>query len=436
MKKPSAMKVSMAISGLIIALAAWLVWHLDARVAITRGEERKLGAESWQLRKSVDDDCSLRSNRYERPDRDVEARRLAVEYNLWAKKWESVADLDAAMSERYSEIHKRIAALDSTRLREFITDVLDDEDTSAVMRAERAVKLIPLLAKKDAKAALALFAEFYNAIKISPGAGNVVPECLMAWANYDALAAVEWIKKHRVEFPEAMGSFGGVLRETARHDPELAVTLISEFGPDDISTHSALHAIVTAAKTDDERTSILAAVRKYSDANKQNKELTSEAERMVGYFSWGFEETGIKAAKTWFASANLSPQEMSAFCDVMSRSYDGAEHAEWIDWMGDALPPDLGRSPIMDMISRWTVRDYDAAGNWLTSANDGPAKIAAIRGYALTIFKNDPETAMQWINTLPPGQDRNDTLRTIHLNWPKTDPAGAAAFAKENGMNK
>jgi hypothetical protein len=52
----------------------------------------------------------------------------------------------------------------------------------------------------------------------------------------------------------------------------------------------------------------------------------------------------------------------------------------------------------------------------------------------LTVFKHDPETAMQWIHTLPPGKDRDSTLRNIHANWPKDDPAGAAAFAKEHAI--
>lgn len=67
---------------------------------------------------------------------------------------------------------------------------------------------------------------------------------------------------------------------------------------------------------------------------------------------------------------------------------------------------------------------------------EGPAKNAAIRGCALTIFKHDPETAMQWIMTLPPGQDRDDTLKTIHMNWSKIDPAGKEAFAREHGIKQ
>jgi hypothetical protein len=61
---------------------------------------------------------------------------------------------------------------------------------------------------------------------------------------------------------------------------------------------------------------------------------------------------------------------------------------------------------------------------------------AAACGRSQRVYEHDPNTAMQWINNLPPGRDRDETLKTIHLNWPKDDPEGAAAFARENGIEK
>jgi hypothetical protein len=36
--------------------------------------------------------------------------------------------------------------------------------------------------------------------------------------------------------------------------------------------------------------------------------------------------------------------------------------------------------------------------------------------------------------TLPPGPGRDSTLRTVYQNWPASDPEGAAAFAREHGL--
>ena len=57
--------------------------------------------------------------------------------------------------------------------------------------------------------------------------------------------------------------------------------------------------------------------------------------------------------------------------------------------------------------------------------------VAAVRGYALTIFEHDRETAMQWLMTLPPDERRENTLRFILVNKLRDDPDAAAAFKDE-----
>ena len=41
---------------------------------------------------------------------------------------------------------------------------------------------------------------------------------------------------------------------------------------------------------------------------------------------------------------------------------------------------------------------------------------------------------MQWIMTLPPGKDRDSTLKNIYQNWPKKDITARDAFAKGHGI--
>jgi hypothetical protein len=46
--------------------------------------------------------------------------------------------------------------------------------------------------------------------------------------------------------------------------------------------------------------------------------------------------------------------------------------------------------------------------------------------------QTSPEDAIAPLDC--PGQERDRTLKNIHLNWPKNDPEGAAAFAAEHGI--
>ena len=88
------------------------------------------------------------------------------------------------------------------------------------------------------------------------------------------------------------------------------------------------------------------------------------------------------------------------------------------------------------MVNNWTRNDYQAAGIGEPGAG-GPTKQTAVRSYAETIARCDPETAAQWALTLPAGKNREETLQHIHRNLPKDDDASKAAaeaFAKKHGI--
>jgi len=79
------------------------------------------------------------------------------------------------------------------------------------------------------------------------------------------------------------------------------------------------------------------------------------------------------------------------------------------------------------MVSGWTQSDFQATGAWLNTTPTGPLKNSAIRSYAETVSRYEPEAAAQWALTLPPGEDRDQTLNRIYKNWPKKDDASKAA---------
>ena len=426
------MKISIGISALILAIAAVIGWWLDTRFADARAVGEKLSIKLEGLGMNSGDNRGTDRNRPSRAERDQEAKRLAVAYIALPRSRQRIV---IPSVEHITDVEQKIAALDSSRLKIFIADVLASMELDATIVSERVNKLLGNLAGNDPRTALDLFTKHASVCRKDMDNG-VVSTALGAWAKEDPVAAAAWIKENAGEFPEALSaqSLQNVFYTTAQKDPRLAFTLLATLGLNYSNTHSALHTIVTSAATDEQRNITLAALREFRDANQGDKEVRQAAEQMVGYFSWGFKQDVFKTATEWIASANLSSNELDSFCGSLTRNYRGDESAQWIEWMGATFPPGKGDRCIMAMISRWTERDYEAAGKWLDSAPEGPVKNAAISGYALTVFKHDPETAMQWIMTLPPGNDRDHTLKTIHLNWPKGDSEGAASFAKEHGI--
>lgn len=429
------MRIHLIVSVIIIAIAAGLNRHFDERLTAARSERVALSSKAAESGISTETNRPTRHAARPKIDHAVDAHQLARDCIDLMRKTRNGETPDEATKAAFGKIEATFPHLNATEWKIILTALLDAEDIDKEKRLLISrYWLRQYLAESNPHAALQFVKEHAASFNDEEGVEGVVVDALRNLAKNDPLAAVEWMKKNDAELPVAtkLQSQVAVIHTVAIKDPELAFSLISELKLDYNFTHKAMQTIVTAAKSNDERNTTLAALRKYRDTNKKDKKLSSETERMVGYFSWGFKETGIKGAKAWIANSNLTEKELGAFCDELSRNYDGTEHAEWIEWMGEALDPDLGTSPIMDMISRWTDRDYESAGKWLASAPEGPAKIAAIRGYAWHTFKHDPETAMKWIYTLPPGRDRDETLKTIHMNWSKDDPTGKEAFKMEH----
>ncbi len=431
------MKISIAISALILATAAGLGWQIDGLLAAARADERKLATEAARLGISVGDAHSTRSAKRVRIDREAEARLLAIEYIQLAKTSETDRKPDEASQTRYRDCFARISALDGTSLKILIAELLASPELDGRKRAEQVVHLLRMvLAKKDPRAALAFVMEHSAALKNANGIEYVISDSLGNWAKDDPVSAVQWMKKNAAEYPDAMKaqSMGNVFHSAAGKDPRLAFMLMAGLGLNASDSHSAMHDIVSAAATDEQRNDTLAALREYREAHKDDKEARQAADQMVGYFSWGFKKDGFEAGSKWLASANLTSKELDSICGELTRNYNGDEHVQWVEWIGGNFSPGKGDQHIINLIGNWTEQDYEAVGKWLGDAPDGPAKNAAIRGYALTIYKHDRETAMQWIMTLPPDERREKTLRFILVNKLQDDPEAAAAFKTEHGL--
>jgi hypothetical protein len=58
------------------------------------------------------------------------------------------------------------------------------------------------------------------------------------------------------------------------------------------------------------------------------------------------------------------------------------------------------------LFPKWSEHDYIAAGKWLATAPETPAKAAAIQRHAETVFAYDPEAAIRWVEGLSEGAER------------------------------
>jgi len=204
---------------------------------------------------------------------------------------------------------------------------------------------------------------------------------------------------------------------TAVSDPKSAFKLIGELGIK--NTGRAISEIIEAAKTAEERTATLAALRGHlvtlTDEKTRNETAAAALKSLAPEV---LDHQNFEAACQWIAAAKFSPVELQSFADGIYYSDATGQQGQWIEWVGKTLPAGKSDRTIRDLIYRWTTNDYQAAGKWLSGTPAGPTKNAAIRSYAETVSRYDPATATQWALTLPPGTDRDETLKNIQENSP------------------
>ena len=435
------MKISIAVSLLILAVAGVLGWQDHQRLATVREHHAKLVAEAATLGLALDPTHPadpVRVTKRERENRVADAKQAAVEFIAFAKEMDSIEKKggppDEAMQKRVMEFIDRMMSLDASQLKILIAEVRADKSLKDETRNNLIGFSIMTLANDHPQAALALFIESSDLFKDNNMSEHVVSSSLSKWAKDDPLAALDWVRKNGEKFPDLVTDDAkrGLISGAATNDPKLAFQLIGELGIKD--TSQAISEIMSAAKTPADRTATLAALRDHLATLTDDKARSEASTRSLGGLTRGLAQEGFASATQWINGAKLSPEELQSVAGGLSHSVKSGETGQWIEWIGEKLPAEKSNDSIRNIVRNWTENDYQAAGKWLATAPDGPAKNSSIRAYAKTVSKYEPETAAQWAMTLPPGKDRDATLKRIHGNWPKDDAAAKEAFANEHGI--
>lgn len=433
------MKISIAASILILLLAALFGFHAHQQLVTVRKTHARLVASANQLGISIDPSrpsTLVRITKREREDKQADAKAAAVEFIAFAREMEANREkgvsTDEARLKRQMEIMDRMLTLDSAQLKILITEVRAAKDLKDSTRQGLLNRSLKLLAQDSPQAALALLTEPSDLFKGS-GSLNISPS-LAQWAKDDPLAALEWVRNNSAKFPDLIteGAKHGLISGTAIQDPKLAFKLIGELGLENSS--QVVTGIVRAARTPEQRTATLAALREHL-ANLKDEKARKDLSRSAVYvFAQNISKEGFEAGSQWITAAGFTPAELESLAEGLYSSIKNGENGRWIEWIGENLPPRKAADKIESMVRGWTQTDFQAAANWINSVPDGPTKNTAIRSYAETVSEYEPETATQWALTLPPGKDRDSTLNRIYENWPKDDPAAKEAFKQQHGI--
>lgn len=438
------MRISLALTTLISALAAGIFWKDHRHLAeLKSANARLLSASSptgGSFVHSRPEELTRHTSQTRAHVREIDQKvvtRIIHSYQEAAKARVQGVELDKALKQGLLEQHYLITELSGPQLKLLIAQALESRDLSKECLGKLLDDAVFMLAEDDPQAALEWLDRVASLFTITFSAQSVVQVSLSRWAKDDPQAAGMWIQAHREKYSELITNDDKlrVMTQAAILDPKLAFALFRDLEVKD--TNFALSNIIRAGRTEEHHNAVFSALREHLATMPDEMARQEVLQAAMFQFAAEVSKTGFDATTRWLASADLNPEEFDAFTRVTAVFYDESrneDNGKWIGWYQTNLPAEKARSHIRSHMERWTEKDYQGAGKWLATAPDGPSKSTAVHAYAVTVAEADPQTAAQWALTIPPGKDRVQTLRRIHENWPKDDPAGKEAFAQKHGI--
>ncbi|MCW1885226.1 hypothetical protein OKA04_10845 [Luteolibacter flavescens] len=412
------MKASLFLSLLILAAGGFLGWRQQDQLAGVREvhrqvteEARALGLAPDALLEAGKPPLSTKSGREEAEDKTVAAKAFSKELIAFAVKMKEYERTGTQPDEDFQrnimEVMGRFTELSPAQIKVVIEEMKLSSDLDDEMRSNMTGFAVMMLANNHPQAAVAIYTESPDLVMQNDMGTHVVRSALGKWAEQDPVAAMEWLKKNAEKHAKLVNddTRATIFEGAAKQDPKLALSLADELGLKDVARMGG--AMAGAARTPEERSALLQTLR-----SEKKDDLAKVALNALGgqLSAEGFESSGA-----WLSSAKLSESELKAVAEGLSPWQVKADTGKWIEWMDGKVPAATVETKTRELVAQWTQRDFNAAGTWIGTLAEGSTKTAAIKSFATTVAPYEPESAVEWANTLPAGSERDELLKIIEV---------------------
>lgn len=428
---------------ILIAGVAPGLWQ-EKRLSTLRGEHEQLSREAVALgirHASASDDGGGRTTKRERGEGEKRALRVGSALIAFAKELEAMESSgnspDTEFQERSMQVMLELAELDAKQLKEVIARLKNEQGLSGKSRGDIISYAILTIADRKPEVAVAMYVECADLLADSNLGSHVVSSALGRWAAASPKEALDWISKNETKHAGLIDddTRRSILSGIAVNDPVLAFDLLDEMGFENRSM--AIHSILATGSNDaQQRTGTLDALRGYLAKITDATTREETGAKALELLARSIDHEGFDPLVQWMEQAKFTPQEKEHFAGGLTYFTTKEDTGKWVEWMAENLPAEEVGLPVKDLVGEWTDQDYQAAGKWLGTLKDGPARAAAVEAYAGAVAAYDPQVAAQWAMTVPAGPARDATLQAVYENWPSADPDGAAAFADEHGIEE
>ncbi len=392
------MKISIAISILILALAAIFGWNGQRTLDSVTRQHRALAKEAAALGLTIGAagvEGQVLVTKRERADKEAEARLAAKDFIAFALEMqeykESGEQPDEAMQERIGEFMDRMLSLDAGQLKILIEEFRASNEMEDETRTGMIAFAIMTLANDHPEAALTLFTESEDMFDNQMIGKHLLSSSLANWASTDPEAALEWVRKNGKKHPDLITDDvkAGLVKGAASNGMAMGFSLLGELKMED--PNEAIRALARSVSTPEERTEFLDLLRDYSQTAPKADGI--DPSETMGSLADSISKDGFDAGSKWIADSSLTQKEIDSLASSFSHSTKSGDTGKWISWMGESVSAEKREDNISNTMRNWTRTDYRAAGEWLASAPEGATKNTAVKSYAETIAKYDPTTA-------------------------------------------
>lgn len=133
------------------------------------------------------------------------------------------------------------------------------------------------------------------------------------------------------------------------------------------------------------------------------------------------------------ARAEFTPEKHDLAAAIIAGSKIDDDTPLRAAWLFESLQTDL-TPPITHFAQSWTEKDFKAANTWLESLPQGRKRDAAVAGFASTAARLDGASAVDWALTIADPAQRTSTLHAVAEIWKTREPAAAAAYLQDKGI--
>lgn len=384
------MKVSLAITLLLITVALGFYWKNHQRLSVLQNENERLSEDARMRGLSIGSEARgskiVRKSGGEKDQPDP--RQIAEGFIAYAKEMgaldRSLDKPDKATRQRMIDQMDLVMRLKGKRLEQVIDIILNSKDESVALRAHLVTFLMKQLAEQNPEQVIKLLNQQPDLVELlsqnrSRAFSEVVSKSLQNWARTNVDTAMEWYRGNHERFTKRENTTFkyALVKGTAKNDVYRALKIAREFEIRP-STSAVLRWV---DRNPDTRRAALGAYRTWlteleKSDGKKRKASSGFMILAMGYRDYQSEKPAFASTTRWISSVNPTMSELELFVrpDLadLSSYIKGDEAGQWVEWLGNTFPEDVARSRIEQFAKNH--RTKEAVKKWLSTAPDCPAK--------------------------------------------------------------